>query len=105
MWNLLTEFIGTFALLSFIFFGPGGGELGPMKYMAVSFIVVAIGMSLATPTGYAINPARDFGPRLAYATVLPIPGKGGAQWSYAWVPVCAPLLATAAAGTLAALVG
>ncbi|PRQ11885.1 aquaporin family protein [Corynebacterium sp. 13CS0277] len=101
LWNCVTEFIATYALLAFILLGPGGGELGPMKYLAVSFIVVAIGLSLGSPTGYAINPARDFGPRLAYATVLPIPGKGSGEWGYAWVPIVAPLLAAVAAGLTA----
>ncbi|APT85637.1 MIP/aquaporin family protein [Corynebacterium aquilae] len=100
-WNAVTEFIATYALLAFILFGPGGGELGPMKYLAVSFIVVGIGMSLGSPTGYAINPARDLGPRLAYAFALPIPGKGDANWGYAWVPIVAPLLGAAAAGLTA----
>ena len=51
----------------------------------------AIGLSLGGPTGYAINPARDLGPRIAHA-VLPIPGKGGSDWDYAWIPVLAPIL-------------
>ena len=51
----------------------------------------AIGLSLGGPTGYAINPARDLGPRIAHA-VLPIPGKGGSDWEYAWIPVLAPIL-------------
>lgn len=97
-WNAVTEFIATYALLAFIILGPSGGELGPMKYFAVSFIVVAVGMSLGSPTGYAINPARDLGPRLAYSFVLPIEGKGDGNWSYAWVPIVAPLLAAVAAG-------
>lgn len=100
-WNCVTEFIATYALLAFILLGPSGGELGPMKYLAVSFVVVAIGMSLGSPTGYAINPARDLGPRLAYHFVLPITGKGDGQWSYAWVPIVAPLLGAVAAGLTA----
>jgi glycerol uptake facilitator protein len=57
----------------------------------VGFIVVSIGVSLGGPTGYAINPARDFGPRLAHA-ILPIAGKGGSDWGYAWIPVIGPVL-------------
>jgi glycerol uptake facilitator protein len=57
----------------------------------VAFLVVGIGLSLGGPTGYAINPARDLGPRIMHA-VLPIPGKGPSDWSYAWVPVLGPLI-------------
>ena len=64
----------------------------------VAFLVVAIGASLGGPTGYAINPARDLGPRIAHA-ILPIKGKGSSDWSYSWVPVVGPLLG----GTIAAL--
>ncbi len=59
--------------------------------LLVGFLVWGIGLSLGGPTGYAINPARDLGPRIAHA-VLPIPGKGGSGWSYAWVPVAGPLV-------------
>lgn len=65
-----------------------GTWFGPLL---VALLVFAVGLSLGGPTGYAINPARDLGPRLAHA-VLPIPGKGGSDWGYAWVPVVAPLL-------------
>lgn len=104
-WNAVTEFIATFVLLSFIVFGPTGGELGPLTYFGVSFIIVAIGLSLGSPTGYAINPVRDLGPRLAYAFLLPIKGKGEARWSYAWVPIVGPMLASVAVGALALAVG
>ena len=99
-WNLTTEFIGAFALLAFIAFAPGGADIGSLKYFAVSFIVVAIGLSLGTPTGYAINPARDFGPRLMYALFLPIKDKGNPNWSYAWIPIVGPILAAFAVGLL-----
>ena len=66
--------------------------------LLVGFLVWGIGLSLGGPTGYAINPARDLGPRIAHA-VLPIPGKGGSDWGYAWVPVLGPL----AGGVLGAL--
>ncbi|NTS21758.1 aquaporin, partial [Bacteroides fragilis] len=65
---------------------------------AVAFVVVSVGLSLGTPTGYAINPVRDLGPRLMYAFILPIRGKGSANWGYAWVPIVAPLLAAVAIG-------
>lgn len=99
-WNAVTEFIATFVLLAFIAFAPSGGELGPLSYFGVAFVVVAVGMSVGTPTGYAINPVRDLGPRLAYAFILPIKDKGSANWGYAWVPVVAPMLAAGFTGAL-----
>lgn len=99
-WNAVTEFIATCVLLMFIAFGPTGGELGPMSYFAVAFVVVSVGLSLGTPTGYAINPVRDLGPRIAYAFILPIQDKGSANWGYAWVPIVAPLGAAVAVGLL-----
>ena len=99
-WNAVTEFIATCVLLMFIAFGPTGGELGPMSYFAVAFVVVSVGLSLGTPTGYAINPVRDLGPRIAYALILPIQDKGSANWGYAWVPIVAPLVAAVAVGLL-----
>lgn len=94
--NLLTEIIGTAVLVFAIgaIFGtashpfPIAPGLGPY---IVGVLVWGIGLSLGGPTGYAINPARDLGPRLAHA-VLPIVGKGTSQWRYAWVPVIGPLV-------------
>lgn len=99
-WNAVTEFIATTVLLMFIAFGPTGGELGPLSYFGVAFVIVSIGLSLGTPTGYAINPVRDLGPRIMYAFVLPIKDKGTGNWSYAWVPVVAPILSAVAVGLL-----
>lgn len=99
-WNAVTEFLATSVLLMFIAFGPTGGELGPMSYFAVAFVVVAVGLSLGTPTGYAINPVRDLGPRIAYAFILPIQDKGSPNWGYAWVPIVAPLASAVAVGLL-----
>ena len=99
-WNAVTEFIATTVLLMFIAFGPTGGELGPLSYFGVAFVIVSIGLSLGTPTGYAINPVRDLGPRIMYAFVLPIKDKGTGNWSYAWVPVVAPSLSAVAVGLL-----
>lgn len=104
--NLLTEIIATFVLVFVIFaFALHGdinvgvpGGLGALGALPVALLVVGIGASLGGPTGYAINPARDLGPRLAHA-VLPIKGKGSSDWSYAWVPVVGPLIG----GALAAL--
>lgn len=105
-WNLVTEIIATFVLvfviLSFGLTGEGGdpSAVGPLGALAVAFTVVGIGASLGGPTGYAINPARDLGPRIAHA-VLPIKGKGDGDWGYAWVPVVGPLIGGALAGLLA----
>ncbi|MDM7989378.1 MIP/aquaporin family protein [Arthrobacter sp. zg-Y877] len=97
-WNVVTEVIGTFVLVFIIvaFAGTPSG-LGPL---AVALLVLGIGASLGGPTGYAINPARDLGPRIAHA-LLPIPGKGSSDWAYAWVPVVGPLIG----GALGGLVG
>jgi glycerol uptake facilitator protein len=98
-WNLVTEIIGTFVLIFWILISgnaPGNSTLG---YAAVSFVVIGIGASLGGPTGYAINPARDLGPRIAYA-VLPIKGKGSPEWNYSWVPVAGPIIGSILAGLL-----
>lgn len=97
-WNLITEIIATFVLVYVILrFGATPTQIGPL---AVALLVVGVGLSLGGPTGYAINPARDLGPRIAHA-VLPIRGKGGSDWAYAWVPIVGPLLGGVAAGLLA----
>lgn len=97
MWNLLTEIIGTFVLVAWILLsGKTPSELGPL---AVALVVVAIGMSLGGPTGYAINPARDLGPRIAHA-ILPIKGKGGSDWGYSWVPIVGPTIGGILAGLI-----
>ncbi|WP_027178696.1 MIP/aquaporin family protein [Maridesulfovibrio bastinii] len=88
--NFLCEFIGTAALL-FGLMGIGANEFSKgLNPLIVGFYIVAIGLSLGGPTGYAINPARDLGPRIAHA-ILPIPGKGSNDWGYAWIPVVAPI--------------
>jgi glycerol uptake facilitator protein len=91
--NFLTEVIGTFMLLFGILAitankAPTAAGLVPL---IIGLLVFAIGLSLGGPTGYAINPARDLAPRLAHF-ILPIPGKGTSDWSYAWVPVVAPIV-------------
>ncbi|KAA9395150.1 aquaporin family protein [Kocuria coralli] len=96
-WNLITEVIATFVLVFVILmFGGTPSGLGPL---AVALLVVGIGASLGGPTGYAINPARDLGPRIAHA-ILPIRGKGGSDWGYAWIPVAGPLIGGLIAGGL-----
>lgn len=97
-WNFVTEVIGTFVLVFIIIaFGKTPSGLGPL---AVALLVVGIGLSLGGPTGYAINPNRDLGPRIAHA-LLPIKGKGSSDWGYAWVPVLGPIVGGAIAGLVA----
>ena len=89
--NVITEIVGTFVLV-FGILGIFGNELAPgLAPLLVGLLVLGIGLSLGGPTGYAINPARDLGPRIAHA-VLPIAGKGGNDWGYAWIPVVAPII-------------
>jgi glycerol uptake facilitator protein len=95
--NLLSEIIATFAL---VFVGYAIVEKAGFSAPLGGMLVWGIGLSLGGTTGYAINPARDLGPRLAHA-VLPIAGKGTSDWGYAWVPIVGPLLGAAAAATLA----
>ncbi|WP_266378288.1 MIP/aquaporin family protein [Streptomyces canus] len=99
--NLVTEIIATIGLvLPILAFGltKGLGESGT-AVLVVAFLVVGIGLSLGGPTGYAINPARDLGPRIVHA-LLPIPHKGTSDWSYAWIPVAGPLIGGALAGVI-----
>ena len=91
--NLITEIIGTFVLVFGVLAilanaAPTQSGLAPAL---VGLLIWGIGLSLGAPTGYAINPARDLGPRLAHA-LLPIAGKGSSDWGYAWVPVVGPLI-------------
>lgn len=92
-WNFITEMIATGVLLMgvigiFNIHNGIGSGVGPF---AVGLLVFSIGLSLGGPTGYAINPARDLGPRIVHA-LFPIQGKGTSDWSYAWIPIFAPLL-------------
>jgi glycerol uptake facilitator protein len=106
--NLITEIIGTFVLVfgALFILGPtikiNGAEgnlgLGAVGALPVALLVLAIGLSLGGPTGYAINPARDLGPRIMHF-ILPIPKKRDSDWSYAWIPVIGPILG----GVIAAL--
>ena len=75
--------------------GDGKG-LGTLGALITALVVVSIGLSLGGPTGYAINPARDLGPRIVHA-LLPLPNKGGSDWAYAWVPIAGPLIGAAIA--------
>ena len=107
--NVITEIIGTFVLVfgvSGIIANAGavGGEAATiigsgLNPLLVGLLVLGIGLSLGGPTGYAINPARDLGPRIAHA-VLPIAGKGGNDWGYSWIPVVGPIIGGILGGVL-----
>lgn len=109
--NLISEIIGTFVLVFGVLAIKGPSltqgdtpgavfnlDLGALGALPVALLVLVIGLSLGGTTGYAINPARDLGPRIAHA-ILPIPGKGDSDWGYSWIPVVGPVIGS----TLAAL--
>jgi glycerol uptake facilitator protein len=116
--NFLTELIGTavllFGVLAIAANAQGWGKPGDvdlsvvfsrgLQPLLVGVLVLGIGLSLGGPTGYAINPARDLGPRLAHA-VLPIAGKGSSDWGYAWIPVIAPVVGGIAGAGLYSIIG
>jgi glycerol uptake facilitator protein len=89
--NIITEVVGTFVLVFGVFGIIANDLAGGLAPLLIGLLVLGIGLSLGGPTGYAINPARDLGPRIAHA-VLPIAGKGGSDWGYAWIPVVAPIV-------------
>ena len=105
--NLISEIIGTFVLVITILYFTGASiadtntavGLGSVGAIPVAFLVWAIGLSLGGTTGYAINPARDLGPRIMHA-ILPIKGKGSSDWDYSWIPVIGPLVGGACAAIL-----
>jgi glycerol uptake facilitator protein len=107
LYNLLSEIIGTFVLVFVIFYFTNAemGDaktpigLGSLGALPVAFLVWAIGLSLGGTTGYAINPARDVGPRIAHA-LLPIKQKGSSNWKYAWVPIIGPFIGAIIAALL-----
>jgi glycerol uptake facilitator protein len=98
--NIVTEVIGTFVLVFGVlsFFADEATAATGLGALLVGLLVLSIGLSLGGPTGYAINPARDLGPRIMHA-ILPIAGKGSSDWSYSWIPVVGPIIG----GVLAAL--
>ncbi|HYH16913.1 MAG TPA: MIP/aquaporin family protein [Flavisolibacter sp.] len=90
--NLISEIIGTFILVfSVLYIATPDSSLGALDALPVALLVLGIGLSLGGPTGYAINPARDLGPRIMHA-VLPIKGKGESDWAYSWIPVLGPVI-------------
>jgi MIP family channel proteins len=99
-YNFLTEFLGTFVfVLAILFIVAPSNSLGSLDALPVALLVLGIGLSFGGPTGYAINPVRDLGPRIIHQ-LLPLTHKGSSEWKYAWVPVFGPL----AGGLLAALI-
>lgn len=99
VYNLITEIIGTFILLfGALNISKSAASMGALDALPVALLVLGIGLSLGGPTGYAINPARDLGPRIAHF-ILPIKGKRDSDWNYAWVPVIGPIIG----GLLAAI--
>jgi glycerol uptake facilitator protein len=100
LFNLLTEIIGTFILVfGALTMSKSAQTLGALDALPVALLVLGIGLALGGPTGYAINPARDLGPRIAHF-VLPIKGKGGSDWVYSWVPVLGPIVGALLAALL-----
>ncbi len=102
--NFLGEFVATFFLMFAIlvinpFFGGGYENGNGMGLVPITYVIIALGMSLGATTGYAMNAARDLSPRIAHA-VLPIPGKGGSDWGYSWIPVVAPICGAVCAALL-----
>jgi glycerol uptake facilitator protein len=100
MQNLMTEAIASFIFMLAVFFIQAGEvKLGSIDALPVALLVLGIGLSMGGPTGYAINPARDLGPRIMHA-LLPIPHKGSSDWKYAFIPVVGPVLGAVLAAFL-----
>jgi glycerol uptake facilitator protein len=104
-YNLLTEIVGTFVLaFGALAISKPGSPMGSLDALPVALLVLGIGLSLGGPTGYAINPARDLGPRIAHF-ILPIPRKRNSDWSYSWVPVLGPVAGAMLAAWLYQVIG
>ncbi len=98
LYNFLTEVIGTFILmLGALVMAKPATTLGTLDALPAGLLVLGIGLSLGGPTGYAINPARDVGPRIAHF-LLPIKNKGNSDWSYSWIPIVGPVTGALLAG-------
>jgi glycerol uptake facilitator protein len=104
-YNLATEVIGTYVLaLAVLYMAAPDVGLGALNALPVALVVLGIGLALGGPTGYAINPARDLGPRIMHF-ILPIPGKRNSDWSYSWVPILGPMIGAALAAGMFVLFG
>ncbi len=104
-YNLATEIIGTFVLMfGALSLSPASSTMGSLDALPVALLVLGIGLSLGGPTGYAINPARDLGPRIAHF-ILPIKNKRDSNWGYSWIPVVGPVIGGLLAAYLYGLVG
>ncbi len=111
LFNLLSEIVGTFVLVFVIFYFTGAEisnskspiGMGSLGAIPVAFLVWAIGLSLGGTTGYAINPVRDFGPRIVHA-LLPIKQKSSSNWKYAWVPIMGPFIGAVIAAIIFSLI-
>ena len=99
-YNVLTEIIGTYVLaLAVLYMATPEVGLGALNALPVAIVVLGLGLSLGGPTGYAINPARDLGPRIMHF-LLPIPGKRDSDWGYSWVPILGPLVGASIAALM-----
>lgn len=99
-YNVITEAIGTYVLaLAVLYMAEPEVGLGALNALPVALVVLGIGLSLGGPTGYAINPARDFGPRLMHF-LLPINGKRDSDWKYSWVPILGPIIGASLAAVM-----
>ncbi|NLN31487.1 MAG: aquaporin family protein [Bacteroidales bacterium] len=104
-YNLITEIIGTYILaLAVLYMAAPDVGLGALNALPVALVVMGVGVSLGGPTGYAINPARDLGPRIMHF-ILPVRGKRNSDWKYSWVPVVGPMIGAALAAMMFVLFG
>ena len=104
-YNIATEVIGTYVLaLAVLYMAAPDVGLGALNALPVALVVLGIGLSLGGPTGYAINPARDLGPRIMHF-LLPIPNKRDSDWRYSWVPILGPMVGAALAAGMFVLFG
>jgi len=104
-YNVITEIIGTYVLaLAVLYMAKPDVGLGALNALPVAIVVLGIGISIGGPTGYAINPARDLGPRIMHF-ILPIKGKRDSDWKYAWVPIVGPMVGAAMAAIMFVLFG
>ena len=96
--NIISEIIGTFIfMIGILFITKSQSSLGALDALPVALLILGIGLGLGGPTGYAINPARDLGPRIMHA-ILPMRNKGGSDWAYSWIPVLGPIIGAVLAG-------